>query len=120
MSEKVITIYHNPKCSKSRQALSLLHDNGIEPKIINYIENPLKLAELQQLHHLLKVDVNQLIRKQEALYREQYAPDIVLSTDECLALLENHPSLLQRPIVATPDRAIIGRPPENVLELIAD
>ena len=120
MSEKVFTIYHNPKCSKSRQALSLLHDNGIEPKIINYIENPLNLAELQRLHSRLKVDANQLIRKQEALYREQYASDIVLSTDECLGLLETHPNLLQRPIIVVDDRAIIARPPEKVLELIPD
>lgn len=115
-----ITIYHNPRCSKSRKTLEIIRENGIEPKIIEYLKDPPAAATTEHLAALLGVGVADLLRRSEAEFSE--ASDLP-SLDDNAALaawLEQHPIVLQRPIVldAERKRAVIGRPPENVLELL--
>ena len=110
MSEFVI--YHNPRCSKSRQTLALLHENGIEPKVIEYLKTPPTVSELKDLLSKINMNASQLIRSKEQDYR-----DLALQQESDTKLLEamhNHPKLIERPIVVKNDKAIIGRPPELV------
>jgi arsenate reductase (glutaredoxin) len=115
-----VTIYHNPRCSKSRQALILLEDLGIVPKVIRYLEDPPSPDELRQLLAELGVGVRALVRRSEPLYDE-----LGLGSVDDGALVEAmhaHPVLIERPIVRVSDergsRAVVGRPPERVLELL--
>jgi arsenate reductase len=115
-----ITIYHNPRCSKSRKTLEIIQGAGIEPKIVEYLKEPPEPARTVRLATLLGLDVADLLRKSEADFTEA---DDVPSLDDNAALaawLEDHPRVLQRPIVVDDDRelAVIGRPPEKVLELL--
>lgn len=115
-----VTIYHNPRCSKSRKTLELLKENGVEPTIVEYLATPPDAAAVRRLATMLGLRVADLLRTGEAAFRE--ASDLpALDDDPALAAwLERHPIVLQRPIVvdAGSGRAVIGRPPENVLELI--
>ena len=115
-----ITIYHNPRCSKSRKTLEIIQKTGIEPKIIEYLNEPPNAARTEHLAALLGVSVAELLRKSEADFTA--ADDVPsLADDAALAAwIEAHPRVLQRPIVVDDDRdlAVIGRPPENVLELL--
>lgn len=115
-----ITIYHNPRCSKSRQTLQLLADAGIQPEIVAYLSRPPGGAEIHELARRLGVPVAALLRRGENDFKQaRDLPD--LSDDTALAnWLADHPIVLQRPIVVDTDsgRAIIGRPPEKVLELL--
>ena len=115
-----LTIYHNPRCSKSRKTLELIQDAGIEPKIIEYLDEPPQPARTEHLAALLGLTVADLLRKSEADFAE--ADDLPSLTDDAAlaAWIEQHPAVLQRPIVVDDDRnvAIIGRPPENVTELL--
>jgi arsenate reductase len=115
-----ITIYHNPRCSKSRKTLEIIRKNGSEPEIIQYLEEPPDAATIEHLAALLGVNVTDLLRTSETAFTE--AEDLP-SLDDNGALagwLMQHPSVLQRPIVVdnNRDRAVIGRPPENVLDLL--
>ena len=115
-----IILYHNPLCSKSRKALEIIQENGIEPKIIDYLNNPPDAVTIEHLAALLELTVSDLLRKSEVDFTT--ANDLP-SLDDNAALAEwikEHPKVLQRPIVVNDDRnlAVIGRPPENVLELI--
>ena len=115
-----ITIYHNPRCSKSRKTLEIIEGAGIEPRIVEYLKEPPPAATTEHLAALLSVNVADLLRKSEAEFAE--AEDLP-SLDDNAALaawIEAHPKVLQRPIVVDEDRdvAVIGRPPENVLELL--
>jgi arsenate reductase len=112
-----ITLYHNPRCSKSRQALALLQERDIEPAIRLYLEQPLSVEELQHLLTLLGTPVRALLRDGEALYQE-LGLDRSLSDTELLRQLAAHPILLQRPIAVCEGRAVIGRPPELIVELL--
>ncbi len=117
-----ITIYHNPSCSKSRKTLEIIQDNGIEPKIVEYLQQPPDAARTEHLATLLGVTVSELLRKSEADFVDA---DDLPSLDDNAALavwLGKHPRVLQRPIVVDDDRdiAVIGRPPENVLELLKE
>lgn len=117
-----ITIYHNPRCSKSRQTLELIQRAGIEPRIVEYLRDPPAPARTLQLAALLGIGVADLVRRSESEFTE--AEDLPsLDDDGALALwLEQHPRVLQRPIVVDDDRerAVIGRPPENVLGLLGE
>ena len=109
-----ITIYHNPRCSKSRQALALLEERGINPTVVDYIKNPLKQSELEEL--ATHFELSDFVRSNETLFKE-----LGLSlTDEkaVIKAMASNPKLMQRPIVVKGNKAVIGRPLENVLELI--
>ena len=113
-----ITIYHNPRCSKSRQTLQLLREQGIEPDIIEYLKTPPDEATLAGILEQLGISAHELTRTGESLYKElgldQGSPDEA----QMLRLLAENPKLIERPIVVTPRGATIGRPPENVLKLL--
>ena len=113
-----VVIYHNPRCSKSRQTLALLQARGIEPEQVLYLETPPEPAELRRLLKLLNLTARDLLRKGEAEYRELNLMDNALGDSELIAAMSEHPRLIERPIVVRGNKAIIGRPPENVLELI--
>lgn len=112
-----VTIYHNPRCTKSRATLALLQERGIEPRIIEYLKNPPTESELTRIVSLLGIEPQQLVRKGEDTYKTNYA-DKELSDAEWIKAMVEHPILIERPIVVKDDRAALGRPPENVLELL--
>lgn len=109
-------IYHNPHCSKSRQTLALLEENNIKPKVIEYLKTPPTTAELTSLLKKLQLTLQEIVRKKEALYKELSLQD--KSDKDLLTAISEHPKLLERPIVVHQQRAVIGRPPENVLALV--
>jgi len=112
------TIYHNPRCSKSRQTLQLLKDHEIEPVVIEYLQSPPSAAELEQILTLLDMEPRDLMRKKEAPYKEHNLSDSALTRSELIAAMIENPILIERPIVTTRNKAAVGRPPENVLEII--
>jgi arsenate reductase len=116
MSE--ITIYHNPRCSKSRQTLQLLEAHGVTPNIVLYLENPLSKKQLQDLLKKLGIDARALLRKGEDEYKQLNLAAANLSEAALLDAMVAHPKLIERPIVVRGARAVLGRPPENVLELL--
>ena len=119
MSHDKIVIYHNPACSKSRETLQLLESHHCAPEIIDYLEDPPSPAELKRIVGLLGVSARDLMRTTEAVYRDAELDDDSLSDDEIIEAICEYPALLQRPIVIAGDRAVIGRPPTRVLDLIA-
>ncbi len=110
-------IYHNPRCRKSRETLELLRKHGIEPEIVEYLKTPPTKEELRDILRKLGIKPQDIVRKGEAIYKEQYKGK-ELSDEEWLDVLVQHPRLIERPIVVDGERAVIGRPPENVLQLI--
>ena len=110
-----VTIYHNPRCTKSRQTLDLLRDQGIEPKIVEYLKDPLDVKRLELLIHQLGIQAAELIRTRE--YRDLGLPNSDDSS-ELIAQMIAHPEIIQRPIVVKGNSARIGRPPERVLEIL--
>lgn len=113
-----ITLFHNPRCSKSRQALQLLQEKGVEPEIRLYLESPPDAAELKQLLQKLGMTARELLRKGEQAYKDNNLKDTTLSDDDLITAMTEHPKLIERPIAIKADKAMIGRPPENVLELL--
>jgi arsenate reductase (glutaredoxin) len=113
-----VTIYHNPRCSKSRQTLALLHERDIAPDVVEYLKTPPDAATLALLLDLLGLAPRELMRMKEAEYEASGADDPALTRDELIALMVRHPKLIERPIVIVDGRAIIGRPPERVLEIL--
>ena len=111
-------IYHNPRCSKSRQTLALLREHGIEPEIVEYLKTPLASLQIKDIMEKLGESSSQIIRVKEALFKDLGLKGRSLSSGEMCEILESHPKLLERPIVVSGSRAVIGRPPENVLALI--
>jgi arsenate reductase len=111
------TIYHNPKCSKSRGALALLEQRGVDATVIEYLKTPPTAAELAALAAKLGIAPEQLVRKGEDVYKQHYAGK-TLSAEEWIAAMVRHPILIERPIVVVGDRAVLGRPPENVERLL--
>lgn len=107
-----MTILHNPRCSKSREALALLQARGIEPEVVEYLATPLTLAELQALQVKLGGPVRAMVREGEDDYRELGLADASLSDEQLLSAVAERPKLLQRPIVVSGERALIARPPE--------
>ncbi len=112
------TIYHNPRCSKSRATLALLEENGISPTIVEYLESPPDAYTLSSLLDLLGLKPRDLMRKKEAPYTELNLDDPALTREDLISAMIDNPILIERPIVTRNGRAVIGRPPENVLELI--
>ena len=110
-----VKIFHNPRCSKSRQTLDILNDNGIDVDIIEYLKESPNKETLIQIINLLDVKPRDLIRKGEAVYKEKGLKRGDLTDDDLLQFMVDNPILIERPIVYDDDRAIIGRPPENVL-----
>jgi len=112
-----ITIYHNPRCSKSRQTLELLQENNISPEIILYLEQTPSKKELKAVLGKLGMSARDLVRTSEEAYKAFGLSNPDLSDDQLLDAMINEPKLIQRPIVVAGSRAVIGRPPENVLDL---
>jgi len=113
-----IIIYHNPRCSKSRQTLALLQEQGIEPAIIEYLNTPPSEAELDQILTMLGRQPDELMRKGEAVYTELGLKDANLGRAELIKAMVENPILIERPIVINGDRAALGRPPESVLDIL--
>tara|TARA_B100001250_G_scaffold384703_1_gene379792 strand:- start:13230 stop:13574 length:345 start_codon:yes stop_codon:yes gene_type:complete len=110
-------IYHNPRCRKSRETLSIIQSNNCEVTIVEYLKNPIHKSELKNLIRMLNISVFDLIRKEEKIFKQNYKNQ-KLTEDECFDLLCRHPILIQRPIVVKDNAAILGRPPINVLDLL--
>lgn len=113
------TIYHNPRCRKSRETLALLETHTQDFEIVKYLEHPLSEETLKKLLSLLGISAIALVRKGEALWKEQFKGK-ELSEAEVITILASHPKLIERPIVVKDEKAIIGRPPENVHLLFED
>jgi len=112
------TMYHNPRCSKSRQTLALLEENGQQPEIILYLNTPPSAIELSDILNKLGISARQLLRKGEDAYKEHKLADTTLSDADLIEAMIHHPKLIERPIVVKGKKAILGRPPENVLTLL--
>lgn len=113
-----VVIYHNPRCSKSRQTLQLLKDRGIEPEIIEYLKTPPDRKKLQEILKLLGMNPRDLMRTKESIYREARLDDNSLSDDQLLNAMIEHPVLMERPVVLANGKAALGRPPEQVLDIL--
>ena len=113
-----IKIYHNPRCSKSRQTLQLLRDNGVEPEIVEYLKTPPDRETLEKILHMLDMEPRELMRKKEKEYKDAGLDDPDLSRDQLIDSMLANPKLIERPIVVKGRRARLGRPPEQVLEII--
>ncbi|MDH5485275.1 MAG: arsenate reductase (glutaredoxin) [Gammaproteobacteria bacterium] len=113
-----IKIYHNPKCSKSRQALAILNDREIEAEVIEYLKTPPNKKELINILKILDLEPRQLMRTHETEYKAQGLDNEALTVDQLIDAMIQHPKLIERPIVINNNRAAVGRPPENILEII--
>ncbi|HKJ44855.1 MAG TPA: arsenate reductase (glutaredoxin) [Balneolales bacterium] len=110
-------IYHNPRCGKSRETLKILQDNGVEPEIVKYLDDVPTADELKNILDKLKMKPEELVRKTEKIYKEKFKGK-ELSDEEWIKAMTEYPKLIQRPIVVKGNKAVLGRPPENVKELI--
>ena len=113
-----LTLYHNPRCSKSRGALELLEARGLTPTVVRYLETPLDAAQIQRLLTKLGIPARQLLRTGEDAYKTLNLADSNLSDAQLIATIAAHPKLMERPILEVGNQAVIGRPPETILELL--
>ena len=113
-----VTIYHNPRCSKSRATLALLQERGIEPRVVPYLEQPPDIGQLRELLRMLGLRPRELMRRGERVYREQGLDDEAVDDEQLLRAIVAHPILMERPVVVRDGRAAIGRPPERVLDIL--
>ncbi len=113
-----VIIWHNPRCSKSRQGLALIENQGIEPTIARYLENPPSAGELDRVLTLLGMEPRNLMRRKEAIYKELGLDDEFLSRSELITAMVENPKLIERPVVINGDRAALGRPPEAILKIL--
>ncbi len=113
-----IKIYHNPRCSKSRQTLQLLEDNNVKPEIIEYLKTPPSREELEQVLDMLNLEPRKLMRTKEKEYKELGLDNPSLNRDKLITAMLENPKLIERPIVIKDGKAAIGRPPEQVLEIL--
>ena len=113
-----VTILHNPRCSKSRQTLALLQEQGVEPQVREYLQQPLSAQELELLIRLLGVEAKQLVRSKEDEFKQTGLNLNTASAEELIAAMVTTPKLMERPVVITEKGARIGRPPEQVLEIL--
>lgn len=118
MSDEKLTIYHNPSCSKSRETLKILQDNNRQPEIIEYLHEPPNKQELTKIIMMLGISPRQLLRTTEPEYKNARLDDESISDEQIIAAICENPALLQRPIVVKGNKAIIGRPPSKVLEIV--
>ena len=112
----MIKIYHNPRCSKSREVLYLLQERYSKIDIIKYLDKPLKVIEISEILNLLKIDALDLVRKNELLWRKNYK-EKVMTEQQIIEVMMKNPKLIERPIVVINEKAIIARPAEKVLTL---
>jgi len=110
-------IYHNPRCSKSRQTLQIINDNGSSAQIIEYLKHPPTVEELTELIEKLDILPYNLLRRGEKIFKDQYKGKS-FSDEEWIGIMCDNPVLIERPIVVKGNKAVLGRPPENVLELL--
>lgn len=115
---KQTVIYHNPRCSKSRQTLQLLEARDIQPEVVEYLKTPPDRAELKRILKLLGRSPRELMRTQEAEYKTSGADNPDLDDNALIDIMVANPRLIERPIVVTGTRAALGRPPESVLEIL--
>jgi arsenate reductase (glutaredoxin) len=113
-----VTIYHNPRCSKSRQTLALLEEQGLAPRIVEYLKTPPTAGELKAILKKLGLKPRDLIREGEPRYAELGLEDRDVDDDTLIALMVANPILIERPIVVSGTKAALGRPPEKVLEIL--
>ena len=113
----MIKIYHNPKCSTSRSALQLLQEKNIEHEVVNYIDNPLTEAELEELLDNLGMDAFELIRINEQIWKTEFA-EMEMDDNELILLMIEYPQLMQRPIVENDGKAVVARPIERLIEVL--
>lgn len=114
-----LTLYHNPRCSKSRGALELLEARGLTPTVVRYLETPLSAAQLRDLLAKLNISARQLLRSGEDEYKTLNLADSGLTDAQLIDAMAAHPKLIERPILVAGDKAVIGRPPEKVLEILS-
>jgi arsenate reductase len=114
----MVSIYHNPRCSKSRQTLALLEERGIEPEIVLYLETPPDAKALKEVFQKLNISARQLLRKGEDAYKESNLADNSLSEEQLIDAMVANPKLIERPIVINGEKAALGRPPEQVLDIL--
>ena len=115
---KSVIIYHNPRCSKSRQTLALIEEQGVEPKIVKYLETPPSAAELKRVLKKLGLKTRDILRKGEVIYAELGLQDPNLKDDALISAMVANPILIERPIVVSGDKAALARPSEAVLEIL--
>ena len=115
---KEFTIYHNPRCSKSRQTLQILRDRGIEPSIVEYVKTPLQKDQLKKISTSLGFRPKEFVRKNESDFKERNLVNHLEDDDKMIEAMAAYPKIIERPIVVLKDKAVIGRPPDNVLKLI--
>ncbi|CAH0269303.1 arsenate reductase (glutaredoxin) [Pseudomonas brassicacearum] len=113
-----LTLYHNPRCSKSRGALELLEARGLTPNVVRYLETPLDAAQLERLLGKLDISARQLLRTGEDEYKALNLADESLSQAQLIAAIAAHPKLMERPILEVGEKAVVGRPPEKILEIL--
>jgi arsenate reductase len=112
------TLYHNPRCSKSRQTLQLLQEKGLEPEVVEYLKTPPDAATLEKILDMLGMQPRELMRTKEDDYKQLGLDDASLSREQLIQAMVEHPKLIERPILVKDGKAAIGRPPEQVLELL--
>lgn len=113
-----VIIYHNPRCSKSRQALQLLRDQNIEPDVIEYLNTPPTANALKDILRLLGISPRELMRTKEPAYRENHIDDETLNEQQLIDMMVKYPKLIERPIIIHGNKAVIGRPTDKVLEIL--
>ena len=113
-----VIIYHNPRCSKSRQTLQLLRDRDLEPTIIEYLQTPPDAATLREILRKLDLGARGLMRMKEEAYKANGLGDEELAEDALIAAIVTNPVLMERPVVLANGKAALGRPPEDVLEIL--
>lgn len=110
-------LYHNTRCTKSRETLQLLQDKNVNPEIVEYMKEPITPGDLEEILDKLDMDAIDLVRKKESVWKEEFA-DKELTEDEIILAMIEYPQLMERPILVNGDKARVGRPPEDVLEII--
>lgn len=113
-----VKIYHNPRCSKSRQTLELIKQKGIEPEIIKYLDTPPEPQEIKSILTMLNISARDLMRKNETDFKNNNMSDENLTEDQLIELMHQYPKVIERPVVVNGNKAAVGRPPESVLEIL--
>jgi len=113
-----VTIYHNPRCSESRETMEFLEEKGIEAEVIEYMDSPPDAATLKELLVMLSMTPRELMRKHEAVFKEAGLDDPTFTDDELIEAMTQCPSLIERPIVVKDGKAVLARPPEAVLDIL--
>ena len=113
-----VTIYHNPRCSKSRETLKILQSRGMEPEIVDYLKHPPTEATLRELVRLLGITPHELVRRQEPEFKQAGLDDPACSEADVIRAMARFPRLIERPIVVAGRKAALGRPPTNVIKIL--